>query len=184
MIGQFQFAELQAISYAITREKAPIYTMGSADPRAYSRNKRGIAGNLIWINFDRHALLNLFHKAKGRYVADVDENRPSFSPASLEANAPFASSSVLNNGPSIGDTRSHRPAGHNTPRAHARAGPTTRRVLLLELTGSSRRRDFSAGRSFCRTKSPVSYDFQSSTRGYGTRSTNKWLLIFAIVSLH
>jgi hypothetical protein len=63
MIGQFQFAELQAISYAITREKAPIYTMGSADPRAYSRNKRGIAGNLIWINFDRNALLNLFHFA-------------------------------------------------------------------------------------------------------------------------
>jgi hypothetical protein len=37
VIGQFSFAELQAISYAITREKAPIYTMGSADPRAYSR---------------------------------------------------------------------------------------------------------------------------------------------------
>jgi hypothetical protein len=65
VIGQFQFAELQAVSYAITREKAPIYTMGSADPRSYSRNKRGIAGNLIWINFDRHALLNLFHKAAG-----------------------------------------------------------------------------------------------------------------------
>jgi hypothetical protein len=27
--------------------------------RACSRNKRGIAGSLIWINFDRHALLNL-----------------------------------------------------------------------------------------------------------------------------
>lgn len=78
MIGQFQFAELQAISYATTREKAPIYTMGSADPRAYSRNKRGIAGNLIWINFDRHALLNLFHKAKGRYVALMDGRRPLF----------------------------------------------------------------------------------------------------------
>jgi hypothetical protein len=62
IIGQFQFAELQAISYAITREKAPIYTMGSPDPRAYSRNKRGIAGNLIWLNFDRHALLQLLRK--------------------------------------------------------------------------------------------------------------------------
>ena len=51
VIGQFQFAELQAVSYAITREKAPVYTMGSPDPRSYSRNKRGIAGNLIWINF-------------------------------------------------------------------------------------------------------------------------------------
>jgi hypothetical protein len=37
VIGQFQFAELQAISYSITREKAPVYTMGSADVRAYSR---------------------------------------------------------------------------------------------------------------------------------------------------
>ncbi len=52
--------------------------MGSPDPRAYSRNKRGIAGNLIWLNFDRHALLNLFHKAKGRYVADTDEIRPQY----------------------------------------------------------------------------------------------------------
>lgn len=38
VIGQFQFAELQAISYSITREKAPVYTMGSADVCAYSRN--------------------------------------------------------------------------------------------------------------------------------------------------
>ena len=104
MIGQFQFAELQAISYAISREKAPIYTMGSPDPRAYSRNKRGIAGNLIWINFDRHALLNLFHKAKGRYVADVDEIRPQFSLDAPDANTLFASSIVRNNGMSIGDT--------------------------------------------------------------------------------
>lgn len=94
----------EAISYAITREKAPIYTMGSADPRAYSRNKRGIAGNLIWINFDRHSLLNLFHKARGRYVADVDEIRPQFSLDAPDANALFASSIVRNTGLSIGDT--------------------------------------------------------------------------------
>lgn len=30
--------------------------MGSPDPRAFSRNKRGVAGSLVWINFDRHAL--------------------------------------------------------------------------------------------------------------------------------
>lgn len=42
--------------------------MGSADPRAYSRNKRGIAGSLIWINFDRHGLLNLFKKANGNFA--------------------------------------------------------------------------------------------------------------------
>ena len=29
--------ELQAISYSISREKAPVYTMGSAEPRSFSR---------------------------------------------------------------------------------------------------------------------------------------------------
>ncbi len=57
MIGNNPFAEIQAISYSVTREKAPIYTLGSPEPRAFSRNKRGIAGSLIGINFDRHALL-------------------------------------------------------------------------------------------------------------------------------
>lgn len=53
-------AELQAISYSITREKAPLYTMGAADPRSFSRGKRGIAGTLIFLVFDRHALLGTF----------------------------------------------------------------------------------------------------------------------------
>ena len=47
VIGNLTFAEIQAISYSITREKAPLYTMGSPDPRAFSRNKRGIAGSLV-----------------------------------------------------------------------------------------------------------------------------------------
>ena len=68
----------QAVSYSVTREKAPIFTMGSADPRSYSRNKRGIAGSLIWINFDRHALLDLFAKAQGRFLANIDDIRPQF----------------------------------------------------------------------------------------------------------
>jgi len=48
--------ELQGISYSVTREKAPLYTMGSADPRSFSRGKRGIAGSLIFLVFDRDAL--------------------------------------------------------------------------------------------------------------------------------
>jgi hypothetical protein len=79
-IGQIQFAEMQAVSYSVTREKAPIYTMGSADPRAFSRNKRGVAGSLIWINFDRHALLNLIRNARGRFVANVEDVLPDFQP--------------------------------------------------------------------------------------------------------
>ena len=78
--------------------------MGSADPRAYSRNKRGIAGQLVWINFDRNSLLDLFHKAAGCYVADVDEIRPQYNMDAPDANALFASSIVRSNGASVANT--------------------------------------------------------------------------------
>ncbi len=52
--------------------------MGSPDPRSYSRNKRGIAGSLIWINFDRHALVNVFRKARGTFIANIDDIRPQY----------------------------------------------------------------------------------------------------------
>lgn len=73
--------ELQAISYSITREKAPIYTMGSPDPRAFGRGKRGIAGTLIFIVFDRGALIGTFgafSRSLGdrlNFQADKDELR-------------------------------------------------------------------------------------------------------------
>lgn len=50
---------LQAITYSITREKAPIYTMGSPDPRSFSRGKRGIAGSLVFTRFDSDALMDV-----------------------------------------------------------------------------------------------------------------------------
>lgn len=52
--------ELQAITYSISREKAPVYTMGSAEPRSFSRGKRGIAGTLVFTVFDRDALIEEF----------------------------------------------------------------------------------------------------------------------------
>jgi hypothetical protein len=84
-------------------KKAPVYTMGSPDARAYSRNKRGIAGSLIWINFDRHSLLNLIQQCAGTFVADVDEIRPQFSNVN-DGGAVFQSSVVRSAGPSIGST--------------------------------------------------------------------------------
>lgn len=63
--------EIQAISYSINREKAPVYTMGKADPRAFARGKRGIAGSVIFIVFDKHALLDRFGAAQ--FSADKDE---------------------------------------------------------------------------------------------------------------
>lgn len=75
-------AELQAISYSITREKAPIYTMGSADPRSFSRGKRGIAGTLVFVVFDRHVLLSTLggYAADGglRFQSDKDDITPDF----------------------------------------------------------------------------------------------------------
>ena len=69
-------AELQAISYSITREKAPIYTMGSADPRSYSRGKRGIAGTLVFIVFDRAVMINALNTLL--FQSDTDDIRPAF----------------------------------------------------------------------------------------------------------
>lgn len=35
--GNTVIGELQAITYSVSREKAPIYTLGSAEPRSFSR---------------------------------------------------------------------------------------------------------------------------------------------------
>ena len=55
--GPKVIGELQSISYGIQREKAPVYTLGSPDPRSFSRGKRGIAGQLAFAMFDRDALI-------------------------------------------------------------------------------------------------------------------------------
>ena len=62
--------ELQGVSYTVTREKAPLYTMGSPDPRAFSRGKRGIAGSLIFLVFDRSNLLTALEE-RAWFWADV-----------------------------------------------------------------------------------------------------------------
>jgi len=51
------------ISFSITREKAPLYALGSVDPIAVSRGKRGIAGSLIMYNTDRAALYDYMSRA-------------------------------------------------------------------------------------------------------------------------
>jgi len=51
--------ELQAITYSVTREKAPIYVMGDPNPKSFSRGKRGIAGSLVFTVFDRDSLHGL-----------------------------------------------------------------------------------------------------------------------------
>lgn len=64
--GGVEIGALSGITFSVTREKAPIYTMGSPNPRSFSRGKRGIAGSLIFTVFDRSALYQM-----------LDENRAS-----------------------------------------------------------------------------------------------------------
>lgn len=66
--------ELQGISFTVSREKAPIYTMGNPDPRGFSRGKRGIAGSLVIATFDRSALLDaLTTRGRGTFISNMDQ---------------------------------------------------------------------------------------------------------------
>ncbi len=81
--------------------------MGSPDPRSFSRNKRGIAGSIIWSNFDRHALLDLVYKMGGEFIANVDDLRPQFmtnNNAFLSQSAIYQGSLVRDSGQSSGAT--------------------------------------------------------------------------------
>lgn len=57
--GNLVIGELASITYSVTREKAPIFTMGNPNPRSFSRGKRGIAGSLVFTVFDRDALARI-----------------------------------------------------------------------------------------------------------------------------
>lgn len=61
--GGVTVGALSGITWSVTREKAPIYTMGSANPRSFSRGKRGIAGSLIFTMFDRPSLYEMLKQA-------------------------------------------------------------------------------------------------------------------------
>jgi len=100
VFGSNVIAEIQAVSYSITREKAPLYTMGAADPRSFSRGKRGIAGTLVFLMFDRHALL--FSMGFQRFMSDVDDFRPRDLQDQLEAQSAIQSLSSLSQTSGLG----------------------------------------------------------------------------------
>ena len=49
--------ELMQITWAIQRDKAPVFTCGSPDARSFSRGKRGIAGSMVFAVFDHDSLV-------------------------------------------------------------------------------------------------------------------------------
>ena len=106
VFGNKVIAELQAISWSITREKAPIYTMGAADPRSFSRGKRGIAGTLIFIVFDRHVLLGSLGMFAAEdpglyFLSDKDDVKPADAGQSDLASVDLASALQGNAGSSV-----------------------------------------------------------------------------------
>jgi hypothetical protein len=57
LINDVVFGVLQAVTYAVHREVAPIYGLGDANPRGFAKNKRGISGTLVFTVFDKDTLL-------------------------------------------------------------------------------------------------------------------------------
>ena len=62
--------------------------MGSADPRAFARGKRGIAGSLVFVQFDSDPLMwelaNPDDETRRLYfLSDIDDLRPEYSAADI-----------------------------------------------------------------------------------------------------
>ena len=65
---------LQGLAISITREKVPVYVFGRSRPVSISRGKRGIAGTLQFVLFDRDALSTLYTRNDDHwYYAHADE---------------------------------------------------------------------------------------------------------------
>jgi hypothetical protein len=96
-IGTKAIGTLQAISYQVTREKSPIFTMGSPDARGFARGKRAIAGSLIFIQFDVEPLLYELanpNRDPLKFLSDKDDLRPEFNIGSA-AEVPVAGATVV-----------------------------------------------------------------------------------------
>ena len=63
-IGTIEMGTLQSISWSTSRAKGPIHVMnGSADPIAYGRGIRAIAGQLAFTNLDKEAFMTYISNA-------------------------------------------------------------------------------------------------------------------------
>ena len=65
VFGNYKFASIQMIRYAVSREKAQIYTLGSPSARATARGKRSVSGAFVFTLIDRQGLVKAMAKAGG-----------------------------------------------------------------------------------------------------------------------
>ena len=90
MFDDMTMHTLQGIAISITREKVPVYRLGSARAVSISRGKRGIAGTLQFVLFDRSAMDQLIRDKDHFYYAHGDEVNwlnDTFNPAQRYAEA-------------------------------------------------------------------------------------------------
>jgi hypothetical protein len=73
-IGNKRVANLQGITVSVTREVMPVFTMGDPNAKTFVKNKRAIAGNLIFTQFDKHAILKMSSlvNANVNFIGDLD----------------------------------------------------------------------------------------------------------------
>jgi hypothetical protein len=70
-IGNSRIGTLQAVTVSVTREVAALYSFSDANPKAFVKGKRGIAGTLVFTQFDRHALLqDIFKESFDKPLSD------------------------------------------------------------------------------------------------------------------
>lgn len=73
VFGNLKFADIQMIKYASSRQKAPVYTMGSADLRAIARGPRSINGALIFSHLSKQNLVEKMGEAGYQVFLSNDE---------------------------------------------------------------------------------------------------------------
>jgi len=97
VFGDIQFGELQMVSYKSDREKAPVYVMGSSDPRTIARGKRLITGAVVFVVFERDSLLDAMntHNKERKPFLSIEE-QANFAENELRDNLNGGSYSAFN----------------------------------------------------------------------------------------
>ena len=73
VFGNIKFGDIQMIKYAVSRQKAPIYTMGSTDMRAIARGPRSINGALVFSHLSTGGLVQAMSEAGYKVFLSHDE---------------------------------------------------------------------------------------------------------------
>lgn len=63
VLGNILLGNAAGVSYSITREKAPTFSLGSPSPQSFSRAKRGIAGSLNMTIYDRSGFFDVLSRS-------------------------------------------------------------------------------------------------------------------------